>query len=139
MTTITIPLNQLPHVLGEMKTNFTVKVGAIGMNTTRKTARFMFNMAMRLAPEKDGHLKENIKLHLGKKQSSVTSTVNTQFKYNFWVDGRPGWTSWGRRYSQVNRTGYFSKGKGYFSTASDVSRKYGKDVTVRQLRKLTLL
>lgn len=140
MTTVTVPLKQLPSVLAKLEVNFSKGVKNISKNYVQRTATHVYTLARKIAPVDTGHLRGNIRLVWNAGKPSVTSTVDTPWKYNFWVDNRPGWTSWGRRYYTVSRSGYAGNDKGgFFTFAVNDGRKYGKETCVRMIRKLKLV
>jgi len=131
----TIPLDQLGVEIEKIWDNLNKQVNSTRTKTTRKAGMFMVRLAKKLAPVKNDKLRKGIKSKKYGKGYKVTSTVDTSFKYNFWVDNRKGkWEqSHGRKYSQVKQTGI--SGGGFFTKSRIATKKKFKELVIKDISK----
>lgn len=130
-----IPMSQLSQEVDNIGRNINTKFRGVSISAPRKAGRFMIELARRFAPVATGHLRSNIRGRSVGKGYQVISTVNDEFKYNLWVDKRPGVTSYGKRYGTHNQRSGIAGG-GFFTKSVQQTRKRFKNVLVKDISNL---
>jgi len=136
-----IDFKQLPDELDKMIDNIAKEAGKTKSKTVKEAGTFMIKTAKAYAPR--GESLETSKGITGHKEGTsyaVESKVNNPgFSQNVWADNRKGY--YGTRskvaYPGVQRTGI--TGGGFFTKAQESTRKYFKDIIIKDISKWKII